>query len=133
MRASNDHDVLIVGAGPAGAQLALRLARAGWDVGLVEGKRFPRPKPCGEFLSPAGLAYPDEPGLLGEVRAAGAAREVGTVEALAQTMIAWLTDADLRHETGRKGAEVVERNRGARDAVLEMVASLLRDKADEQA
>lgn len=45
-------DVLIVGAGPAGSSLAIRLARSGYRVGLIDKKRFPRPKPCGEFLSP---------------------------------------------------------------------------------
>ncbi|HED66340.1 MAG TPA: NAD(P)/FAD-dependent oxidoreductase [Planctomycetes bacterium] len=69
---SLDHDVLIVGAGPAGAHLAIRLARAGWEVGLVEARRFPRPKPCGEFLSPACLPFLDVLGLLEETRAAGA-------------------------------------------------------------
>ena len=32
------HDVLIVGAGPAGASLALRLGRAGLSVGLIEAR-----------------------------------------------------------------------------------------------
>ncbi|MBL8894970.1 MAG: FAD-dependent monooxygenase, partial [Rhizobiales bacterium] len=45
------HDVLILGAGPAGATAALLLARAGWNVAIVEKSRFPRRKVCGEFLS----------------------------------------------------------------------------------
>jgi flavin-dependent dehydrogenase len=49
-------DVLIVGAGPAGSSIALRLARAGVDVALLERSRFPRTKVCGEYLSPGAIA-----------------------------------------------------------------------------
>ena len=49
-------DVLIVGAGPAGSSIALRLGRAGVDVALLERSRFPRTKVCGEYLSPGALA-----------------------------------------------------------------------------
>ena len=45
------HDVLILGAGPAGATAALLLACGGWNVAIVEKSRFPRRKVCGEFLS----------------------------------------------------------------------------------
>jgi flavin-dependent dehydrogenase len=45
-------DVVIAGAGLAGGTLALRLARAGARVALVDHARFPRDKLCGEFLSP---------------------------------------------------------------------------------
>jgi flavin-dependent dehydrogenase len=47
-------DVAIAGAGPAGASLALRLARAGLKVALLDAGQFPRDKLCGEFLSPEG-------------------------------------------------------------------------------
>ena len=46
-------DVVVVGAGPAGATTALLLARAGASVLLVDRARFPRDKPCSEYLSPA--------------------------------------------------------------------------------
>jgi len=46
-------DVLVVGAGPAGATTALLLARAGASVLLVDRARFPRDKACSEYLSPA--------------------------------------------------------------------------------
>src|SRR5262245_32492250 len=41
-----EFDVLIVGAGPAGAWTAYRLARAGARVAIVDGSH-PREKPCG--------------------------------------------------------------------------------------
>jgi geranylgeranyl reductase family protein len=45
-------DVLVIGAGPAGAACALWLARAGIDVALVEQHDFPRDKICGDALIP---------------------------------------------------------------------------------
>jgi geranylgeranyl reductase family protein len=45
--ATRDADVIVVGAGPAGAVAALTLARRGVDVVLLDRKRFPRDKPCG--------------------------------------------------------------------------------------
>jgi flavin-dependent dehydrogenase len=45
-------DVLVVGAGPAGSALARQLAAGGVPVLLAERQRFPRDKPCGDFLSP---------------------------------------------------------------------------------
>ena len=49
---ADDADVAVVGAGPAGSSLALRLARAGADVALLDARSFPRSKPCGDCLSP---------------------------------------------------------------------------------
>jgi menaquinone-9 beta-reductase len=49
-------DVLIVGAGPAGAATAIHLAERGRRVLLLDRAQFPRPKPCGEGLFPAGVA-----------------------------------------------------------------------------
>lgn len=45
-------DVIIAGGGPAGSSAAIHLARNGMRVLLVEQKKFPRPKLCGEFISP---------------------------------------------------------------------------------
>ena len=44
-------DAAIVGAGPAGSTAALRLARAGARVLIVDRARFPRDKPCGGGLT----------------------------------------------------------------------------------
>ena len=48
----NRFDVIIAGAGPAGSSAAIHLAQGGLHVLLVEQKKFPRPKLCGEFISP---------------------------------------------------------------------------------
>jgi flavin-dependent dehydrogenase len=49
-------DVIVVGAGPAGASAALRLARSGQRVVLIDRHTMPRGKVCGCCLSPAGVA-----------------------------------------------------------------------------
>lgn len=46
------YDVLVIGAGPAGAAVSTILARQGYRVLLLEKSHFPRPKLCGEFLAP---------------------------------------------------------------------------------
>jgi geranylgeranyl reductase family protein len=48
-------DVLIVGAGPAGASAAAHLARAGLTVTLIDQHPFPRDKVCGDFVGPVAL------------------------------------------------------------------------------
>ena len=48
----SDADVVIVGGGPAGASTAFVLARAGVNVIILDRERFPRDKPCAEYLSP---------------------------------------------------------------------------------
>lgn len=52
MRAAQDRDVAIVGAGPAGSALARRLALRGCLVALIERTRFDAPR-IGESLAPA--------------------------------------------------------------------------------
>jgi flavin-dependent dehydrogenase len=49
-------DVIVCGAGPAGAVAATVLARGGARVLLVDRARFPRPKLCGDTLNPGALA-----------------------------------------------------------------------------
>jgi geranylgeranyl reductase family protein len=44
-------DAIVVGAGPAGSTVAIRLSRAGARVLLVDREHFPRDKPCGGGLT----------------------------------------------------------------------------------
>ncbi|MGA9866928.1 MAG: FAD-dependent oxidoreductase, partial [Acetobacteraceae bacterium] len=50
------HDTLIIGGGPAGASAAIRLARTGAAVTLVERTAGPHDKVCGDFLGGPALA-----------------------------------------------------------------------------
>jgi geranylgeranyl reductase family protein len=53
----------VVGSGPAGAACAYWLASAGWDVTVVEKKRFPRAKTCGDGLTPRSVRQLEDMGL----------------------------------------------------------------------
>src|SRR3954466_6950608 len=74
-----DCEVLIVGGGPAGASTATALTRAGVDVVLVDRARFPRPKPCAEYLSPEASRILDSMGALAAVESTGAAQLKGVL------------------------------------------------------
>ena len=49
---TNNSDVIVVGAGPAGSATAFHLARQGLNVTLFEKTSFPREKACGDGLTP---------------------------------------------------------------------------------
>jgi flavin-dependent dehydrogenase len=49
------HDLLIVGGGPAGLATAIFAASEGFSVALLERRKFPIDKPCGEGLMPRGV------------------------------------------------------------------------------
>ena len=66
-------DVIVVGAGPAGAATAILLAERGLSVHLLDRARFPRPKICGEYLSPEAPRLLDRLGALKAVDAAASA------------------------------------------------------------
>ncbi|MEO5825091.1 MAG: NAD(P)/FAD-dependent oxidoreductase [Gemmatimonadales bacterium] len=71
-------DVLIVGAGPAGSSTAIRLARQGRKVVMVDRARFPRDKACSEYTSPETLRHLNELGVLGAIDASAANTLAGT-------------------------------------------------------
>jgi geranylgeranyl reductase family protein len=64
-------DVLVIGGGPSGAASAYWLASAGHDVVLVERKRYPREKTCGDGLTPRSVKQLEDMGLGEELAGAG--------------------------------------------------------------
>jgi flavin-dependent dehydrogenase len=71
--------VIVVGGGPAGASAAWHLARAGASVTLFDRARFPRDKPCAEYLSPECSRILEHMGVLGACELAGASQLAGMV------------------------------------------------------
>ncbi|MEM7576879.1 MAG: FAD-dependent oxidoreductase [Planctomycetota bacterium] len=70
-------DVVVIGAGPAGAGAALRLAQRGVSVLLVDRQRLPRAKVCGGCLHRRGAARLAQWGVADDIlRACGAERLV---------------------------------------------------------
>ena len=71
-------DVLIAGAGPGGSAAAIHLARRGLRVVVVDRARFPRDKPCAEYMGPVALQHFATLGVLATLDAAGGHPLAGT-------------------------------------------------------
>ena len=56
---------------------------------------------------------------------AGAAEQVADTDELLQIISRWLGDANERHRVGQLGREVVEKNRGALQAVMAIIERYL--------
>ncbi|NNE33750.1 MAG: NAD(P)/FAD-dependent oxidoreductase [Rhodothermales bacterium] len=69
---SKKSDVVVLGGGPAGATLAIRLALSGCSVTLIEKTAGRKHKLCGEFLSPEVRVSFRELGVLDRIMDAGA-------------------------------------------------------------
>src|SRR6516162_5127410 len=68
------YDVAVIGAGPAGSAAATYLASKGLRIVLVDRARFPRDKPCAEYLSPAAEPLLRKLGVLDELERTEPAR-----------------------------------------------------------
>jgi flavin-dependent dehydrogenase len=136
----SDAQVLVVGGGPGGASTAWQLARRGVDVLLLDRARFPRDKPCAEYLSPEASRIIADMGALEECERAGAATLRGmTVRSPAGERIhgdfaaahgfRGFRDSGLALRRTVLDAILLERARGAGVRVLEgvRVADVLRD------
>jgi len=71
------HQAIVVGAGPAGAATAILLAERGLAVLVLDRATFPRPKICGEYVSPQAVGILDRLGVLKALDAGGAAPLTG--------------------------------------------------------
>ena len=92
-----DADVIVLGAGPAGAIAALVLARAGARVTMLDRAAFPRDKLCGDTINPGARAT---------------LRRLGLEDALAGGL-----GVDGMIVTGEGGVRVTGRYEGGRQGV----------------
>ena len=118
--------VVIVGAGPAGAGLAIRLAGAGHRVTLVEKERFPREKLCGEFISPECFRHFGALGVREEMLSLGGARltETRFFDPAGRSVAVptrWFGHGDfaLSLSRARMDTALLDRARGAGVAVMD--------------
>ena len=72
------YDVVIAGAGPAGATAAYFLAKGGKEVALLEKATFPRDKRCGDAWCEPAIELLEEMGVLQELEAEGAVQWVNS-------------------------------------------------------
>jgi flavin-dependent dehydrogenase len=101
-------EICVIGGGPAGAAVAIRLARLGHDVVLIERSAFPRPR-IGEALAPSIWTVLDVLGISDVVAQAGFVRATHSI-------LRWAGDEqDVPQPPGRSGLMV---DRGRFDAIL---------------
>ncbi len=105
------YDVLVAGAGPAGALTAGLLARAGVRVALLDKAAFPRDKACGEYTSPQTAVVLERTGALPFVEAARPRR-------LASMRVVAPHGAGFAMDYGGQGAAVLATPRRRLDAAL---------------
>jgi geranylgeranyl reductase family protein len=111
------YDMIVVGAGPAGAVLAYLLAKAGLRVLILEKARLPRYKTCGggiTFKTVKHLPFDATPVLDQEARG-GIVTYMGAplLKTLVKRPFAWLVMRDefdhyLAQEAQRAGAELID-------------------------
>src|SRR5688572_9785 len=90
------HDLIVVGGGPAGSAAAAIAARAGLDVLLLEADQHPR-RHIGESLLPGIIPILDEMGALEDVRNAGFTVKTGATHwnwGITQEWDLWFRDND---------------------------------------
>ncbi|MGI9147696.1 MAG: NAD(P)/FAD-dependent oxidoreductase [Chloroflexota bacterium] len=71
---ATSYDVIVVGGGPAGSASATLFAEQGRRVLLLDAARFPRAKPCAEYVSPGGVQILARLGALDRIEAAATHR-----------------------------------------------------------
>lgn len=117
-------DVLVVGAGPAGASTAFWLADRGHDVVVLERRTMPRDKTCGDALTPRAVRQLVDMGLEERVREFHHTEGVRFTGDERELAIGWPTHPDhpahgLVARRRDLDAMVIERARAAGATVLE--------------
>lgn len=144
-------DVLVVGAGPAGAAAAAWAARHGLDVVLADAATFPRDKTCGDGLTPRAVAELDRLGLGEWVRSHGTNRGLRAAGFGQELLLPWpggslpdhgsavprtTLDARIRDAAleagaiGLESARAVDVSKDARGAVTSVTFRVGPDKTD---
>jgi geranylgeranyl reductase family protein len=108
------YDVIVVGAGPAGASSAYHLARAGFKTLMLEKEKMPRYKPCGGGLTAKvrrALDFDFSPAVEQTITAASVAYASDRMRLEFETPVAWCVMRDkfdmlLAQRAANAGADV---------------------------
>lgn len=115
-------DVIIVGAGPAGAMTAILLAQAGYDVLLLDRSPFPRDKVCGDGIPQSVVGMMVQVGMGAQVEQAVAEGSFYPIDQLRfHSPSGHMQDIPLR--AGGDGSQAVVARREQFDALLQQHAS----------
>jgi geranylgeranyl reductase family protein len=96
------YDVLVIGAGPAGAAASIAAARAGARVCALDRAHFPRPKVCGDAISNSAVTLVEELGAGERLRRAP--------QAVVRGAVAIFPDgSQVKRSYGAKPGLIVER------------------------
>ncbi|WP_137937804.1 NAD(P)/FAD-dependent oxidoreductase [Chitinivorax sp. B] len=117
MQRTERHDILIIGAGPAGSVAAALLKQQGREVLIIEREIFPRFS-IGESLLPQSMAYLEEAGMLRAVIEAGFQFKNGAAFVRGDRY----TDFDFRDKHSEGWGTTYQVQRGRFDHVLAMEA-----------
>jgi geranylgeranyl reductase family protein len=82
MQTARERDVIVVGAGPAGATAATALAQQGHDVLLLDRLAFPRDKICGDAISLGCIRIMNDLGMAAGIQEATARGEFYPLEGM---------------------------------------------------
>jgi flavin-dependent dehydrogenase len=94
---NSEYDVIIAGAGPAGSSAAIHLAQSNLRVLLIDQKKFPREKLCGEFISPECRQHFENLGVADQI-------ELASPAAIGETVFYSRTGGRLRVPSSLFGA-----------------------------
>src|ERR1035437_436825 len=127
MKSERTVDHLVIGGGPAGSMVAMRLAEAGREVLLLEKERTAHHKVCGEFLSREAVGYLSQCGValpnlaaavIDTVRLSAGGRVVeAALPFPARSLSRRVLDAAMLSRAEEKGCEV---QRGSHVETLEL-------------
>ena len=100
------YDVVIAGAGPAGATAAYFLAKAGKHVALLVKARFPRDKRCGDAWCAPALDLLEEMGVLQDLEADGAVQWVRSGGLVSPSGISFVSPDEGPRESAHRVAAI---------------------------
>jgi menaquinone-9 beta-reductase len=129
----SEWDLVILGAGVAGAAAAILAARSGFRTLLVDAKSFPREKVCGGCLNRRAQASLERLGVLQQLHQAGAVPITSLHLKIDKTSVVWNIPTLLSVRRSTLDSELVRSAIDSGASFLDGVSGLIVPRTDEQA